>query len=243
MPGPKGTYSFLTPVEYKGVIKAKVDAFNKQPKELMTGSLWGATAGGDMEDVKKFIKDHYKVAQDYKCSYCQQRIEVNHNGAWDAEHIIPKDSHPQFMFEPRNLCISCKDCNLIKLNKPVLKNKTRSTFADSPDDYLICHPHFHEYSQHINIIQEAGFYLPRTPVGVMLVEVCGLLRFVLKYADCEWDSEQLAIQIHSLGGELISAAPSARFAIMAMMRTLLDEGLRKAALLAISARVDKFAAA
>jgi len=235
---------FIMPVIYEGALKNKVDAFNKLPPEDKVGKYWESTDGGDMEDVKKYIKDHYKIAQGYRCPYCQQKLEVEHNGSWDAEHIIPKDTHPQFMFEPRNLCVSCKDCNLIKLNKRVLKNQKRVKFPDDPGDYLFCHPHYHLYSEHINIIEEAGFYLPKTKQGVHLVEICGLLRFVLKYADCDWDDEQICLQVYSLGDELINTkAPEAKIAIMSMMKTLLDDGIRKAALAGIKARVERFAAA
>lgn len=235
---------YLLPVVFEGDLKKKVDSFNCMPLHRKSGSFWDSTANGDMDDVKKFIKDHYKLAQDYKCAYCQQKIEVSHNGTWDAEHIIPKDTHPQFMFEPRNLCVSCKDCNLIKLNKKVLKNTRRVTFPLLADDYLFCHPHFHLYSDHVNIIQEAGFYLPKTKQGVHLVEMCGLLRFVLKYADYDWDDEQICLQVHALGDELVATkAPEAKIAIMSMMKTLLDEGIRKAALAGIRARVERFASA
>lgn len=240
-----GAYgSYLTPVAYNGELKDKVDDFNSLPLKSKAGSFWDATEDGDMTDVKKYIKDHYKLAQDYRCPYCQQKIEVEHNGTWDAEHIIPKDSHPQFMFEPRNLCVSCKDCNLIKLNKRVLINQKRIRFPNRAEDYLFCHPHFHVYSEHIKIIHEAGFYLPRTPEGIQLVEICGLLRFVLKYAGCEWDHEQISLQVQALGNELVDEKiPESRIAIMSMMRTLLDEGLRKATLARINARVERFASA
>lgn len=236
--------SYLTPVIYTLVMKEKIGEFEAIPYKLKKGSYWDATDDGDMEDVKKHIKDHYKVVQDYRCPYCQQKIEVDHNGSWDAEHIIPKDTHPQFMFEPRNLCISCKDCNLIKRNKRVLKNQKRIRFPNRSADYLFCHPHFHIYSDHVNIIEEAGFYLPKTPEGIYLVEMCGLLRFVLKYAECEWDNDQISLQVHKLGGELINAkTPEVKVMLMTMMRTLLDDGLRKAAIAGLKARIERFQAA
>lgn len=230
--------SYITPVVYRGEIKDKVDAYDNLPLKIKAGNFWDSTEDGEMADVKKVIKDHYKLAQDYTCPYCLQRVEVDHNGAWDAEHIIPKDTHPQFMFEPRNLCISCKDCNLIKLNRNVLKNKKRIRFPNRPEDYAFCHPHFHIYAEHITVIEKAGFYLPRTKEGIQLVEICGLLRFVLKYAECEWTDEELCMQIRDLGEELFNEPlAESKVLIMSMMKTLLDDGLRKAALSRINARV------
>lgn len=221
----------LAPVNYVDAIKIKVDSFNALPRSEQSGSYWGATESGDMSDVKKFIKDHYKAAQDYRCPYCYQKIVVEHNGSWDAEHIIPKDMYPQFMFEPRNLCVSCRDCNLIKLNKNVLRNKDRVTFPVDPDDYIMPHPHFHVYAEHVKIIKEAGFYLPITDKGRMLIEMCGLLRFVLKFANYECGDDQMGLLMVKFGTQLSNVDTEVeRIAIMSIVKTLVDEGLRKSAL-------------
>lgn len=223
--------SMLVPVKYEGAIKVKVDHFNALPRSEQSGAYWGATDSGNMADVKKFIKDHYKVAQEYRCPYCYQRIVVEHNGSWDAEHIIPKDMYPQFMFEPRNLCVSCRDCNIIKLNKNVLRNKDRISFPVDPDDYIMPHPHFHVYTDHIKVIKEAAFYLPKTDKGRMLIEICGLLRFVLKFANYECGDDGTGMLMVELGTQLSNADSEVeRIAIMSTIKTLVDEGLRKSAL-------------
>ena len=96
-----------------------VDAFSYSLEK--TGNYWDGDEKA-LVSVKKEIKDHYLHVQDYRCAYCRQRMEVKHNGMWDTEHIINKDEYPAFMFEPRNLCVCCKDCNTIKGRKGVLKN-------------------------------------------------------------------------------------------------------------------------
>lgn len=230
--------SFVTPVSYTDSIKDKVDFFNGLPRSQKVGTYWDNTEDGDLADVKKAIKDHYKVAQDYHCPYCRQRMEVDHNGAWDAEHIIPKDSHPQFMFEPLNLCVSCKDCNLIKLNKRVLKNQKRITFPNRAGDYVFCHPNFHNYSDHVRVIKVAGFYLPRTEEGKNLIEICGLLRFVLKYSEYDCQDDTVGVAMVELGTALMNSETAVeKIALMAMMKNLVDEGLRKSTASHIRSRV------
>ena len=106
----------------------KVNTYNSLPRSEQLASYWDKTHDDELSDLKESIKDHYIKAQDYTCPYCKQRMEVEHKATWDAEHIIPKATHPNFMFAAQNLCVSCKDCNGAKGNKNVLKNPERVTF-------------------------------------------------------------------------------------------------------------------
>jgi len=182
-----------------------VEDFKKMQRQEQVG-FWDNTNKGVWKIIKKSLKDHYIVAQDYQCAFCLQRNVVEHNGVWDAEHIIPKATHPHFMFESQNLCVSCKDCNGAKLDKPVTKAKVKDEFSTESDDYLICHPHFDEYSAHINVISVAGVYLPKTDKGRRLIETCGLLRFLYKYSNHECASEEIKARTVQLNNQLLEAA-------------------------------------
>ena len=196
----------MSAIVYVGSARAKVDDFNAQSSYCP--SYWEKTNDGVLSDLKKTIKDYYLKVQDYTCAYCRQKMEVTHNGAWDAEHIIPKASHPKFMFEPRNLCISCKDCNSTKTNKNVLKNKDRKNFPSESSDYIICHPHFDNYDDHVRVLSIAGFYLPRTDKGRTLVEVCGLLRFLYKFTSFESVTIDLKVKMGKLHSLLMETTDS-----------------------------------
>ncbi|GFO65042.1 HNH endonuclease [Geomonas paludis] len=128
-------------------------------------------------DIKTEIKEYYKVIQNYTCPYCQQKIQIDHNMAWDIEHIIPRIMKPKFMFEPQNLCIACKDCNGPKSGKNVLKNSNRKTFPNKPKDYIIVHPHFHSYNDHIEILVPGLVYRPISDEGKNTAIACDLYRF------------------------------------------------------------------
>ena len=242
MSKPKISVVYLKAVTYAGDDKSKVESYNCKPKSEKEGKYWDDQDDRALSKVKKHIKDHYLEVQGYRCCYCQQRIVVSHNGAWDTDHIIPKDTHAAFLFEPQNLCVSCKDCNLIKLNKGVLKKPNRVRFPRSPQDYTFVHPHFHKYADHIYIVQEAALYLPKTLEGIKLIEVCGLLRFVLKFANYNVSDGQLGGVMVRLGSALQDAkSPIEEVAIMNMIKTLVDEGLRKAALAQIEESRSLFA--
>lgn len=170
----------LLAIEYGPASAAQKAIFDAIPNK--TGDYW------DRDDecvkrIKKEIKDFYLLQQDFTCVYCRQRIVVQHHAAWDTEHIIPKSSHPQFMFEPKNLCIACKDCNNEKRAKDVLKNPRRITFPSVSGDYLMVHPHFDSYGDHIHLLPHSLFFMPRSEKGVHTIEICGLLRFLLAYVD------------------------------------------------------------
>ncbi|WP_455893704.1 HNH endonuclease [Pseudomonas palmensis] len=216
----------IVPIIYEGDSKIKVDEFAALAD--VSSSYWEKTSDGVLASLKKQIKDHYLAAQDYRCYYCRQRVVVTHNGAWDAEHIIPKDSHPRFMFEPRNLCVSCKDCNLQKSNKNVLVNRGRVTFPDKSQDYLLCHPFFDVYSEHVTVLREAGFYLPKTEKGRVLVETCGLLRFLYNFSNYEGVKDSIKSKIAKLTEALMNAEDScAENFILDCIGSLVDEGKRK----------------
>ncbi|WP_413739569.1 HNH endonuclease [Sodalis sp. RH14] len=170
-------------VEYNEQLMSKVSEFERLPKKEKIGGYWDRQDDNELKNLKKHIKDHYIIAQDYTCPYCQQKIVVDHNMAWDIEHIIPKSTHPSFLFKPLNLCIACKDCNTEKDNKNVLVNATRKTLPIKSEDYIISHPHLDNYDSDIKVIEESLYFLPKTDKGRKTIEICGLLRFIYKYSN------------------------------------------------------------
>jgi 5-methylcytosine-specific restriction endonuclease McrA len=194
----------ISEITYTEDEKSQINAFNKLPQESKIG-YWENTHNGPLTKLKERIKNHYLHAQDYTCPYCRQRIVVEHNGAWDAEHVIPKDKYPEFMFEAKNLCIACKDCNGEKWNDDVLRNKGRTTFPTKDTDYLISHPHFDNYENNIKVIVLGLFYLPKNDKGRKTVEVCGLLRFLYQLAGYKSGSKDVDKLMQELTSELISS--------------------------------------
>ncbi|MBS6388122.1 MAG: HNH endonuclease [Enterobacter sp.] len=172
-------FKIHNPVIYQG---SALDAYKKYKAKKHSEKCsddWNSD-DPDITTLKKTIKDFYILEQDFTCCYCKQKIVVLHNGSWDAEHIIPKSEHPAFMFEPQNIAICCKDCNGEKLAKEVLTNssvKNRKKFLTDKAAYLIVHPHFDEYDEHIEIRQNFRIYRGRTDKGVNTITICGLLRF------------------------------------------------------------------
>jgi hypothetical protein len=129
-----------------------------------------------IEALKRAIKRHYVLAQGYTCCYCRQVYPVGHLMAWTTDHVVPRNSHPQFMFTPLNLAAACHTCNQRKSAKQSLKVSSGAAYPAVGASFFVIHPHFDNYSDHI---EHAGVsYTPITEKGGWTYEACGLDRFV-----------------------------------------------------------------
>jgi len=127
--------------------------------------------------IKSTIKHHYRVAQGSVCCYCRQIIPIKHGRVWDAEHIVPRASRPEFMFTPQNLALSCPDCNGPKSNTPTLVDPLVATYPTTGDAFLIVHPHFDDYADHIEVGNYTYAPVPGSDKGAWTIANCNLLRF------------------------------------------------------------------
>lgn len=169
----------MNEVKYSGEDLDLVNEFNIfKDKELVSWS------DEKYSHVRKTIKDHYLKEQDYTCFFCRQRIVVKSNRAWDAEHIISRSTHPRFMFEPKNLCISCPDCNNEKRDGGVLDREDRVRFPMNSKAYKIVHPHFDSYDEHLDVIVVGKLYRIKTPKGRGTYRIYGLDRFMIDAGLC-----------------------------------------------------------
>ncbi|WP_157381509.1 hypothetical protein [Methylophilus sp. 5] len=119
------------------------------------------------------------------------------NGIRELDHILPKNpsktrtqnkrvssaykdrrhtnGYSAFTYEPLNLVITCKQCNTYKGLFDPLRNRHLpiQSYPISADAFDSIHPHFHRYSQHINIFQ-GWIYEGVTSQGKFLIGCCKL---------------------------------------------------------------------
>ncbi|WP_052127569.1 HNH endonuclease [Enterobacter cancerogenus] len=217
---------FLNSSDLEGICKTAYEKFNNLPNAEKKGSYWNNKDSVGLVEFKHYIKSYYMESQNLVCPYCKQRIVVDHQAVWDAEHIIPKDTHPIFLMEPSNLCVSCKDCNQEKGNKNVLVNKERKTLPSKGEDYTINHPHHDNYNENIKIIELCGYYLPINEKGRMTIEVCGLLRFTYEFANYGNLSLKNKEMINSLSCELMECSNKfEEAALLGFIKELASKGI------------------
>lgn len=159
----------------------------KMQDENFTHNSW---SDDDLQEIKDRIKSHYHAVQNTVCPYCKRQLDSRNGRNWDIEHIISRSSVSNFMFEPKNICMACVDCNTEKSDKTVTTSKAKSHYPSRSEQFLIIHPHYDEYDDFLLAIEPGLFYFPRHPKGRKTIEICGLNRFY-EYAGFGKDSNIL----------------------------------------------------
>lgn len=177
-------------VEYTGSVKEFIDQYDRANHQV-----WNDTTG-EIVNVRKHIRDHYLGEQAYRCGYCRIEKKESHGMAWDIEHILPKSIFPEFLFEPENLAIACKECNSPKDNGNILvkKIKKNSKFPNESNAYTIVHPHFDVHSEHFEIVvlgNRRSYRMLNKEKARSTYILCNFSRFDFQYA--EWDCFDTAI--------------------------------------------------
>lgn len=190
-----------------------IDKFHQLRPEDKHGTYWNnKKKDKKLDDLKGKIKEHYLAEQEYRCAYCRKKNTEDHKLVWDTEHILDKSKYARFMFNSKNLCVSCKSCNSGngKGTKRVLKSgkDDRKTLPDKSEDYIFSHPHFDNYYENITIIETAAgdFYKPMNLKGQKTVEICSLLRFSYKYTLHAKDNTEQIIDITKCATALAEAS-------------------------------------
>lgn len=170
-------------IEYQAPLDGVVNAYNRRRREDKDHHYWEQD---EVSPVRNAIKAHYQQEQGFKCCYCGITLHTRHGRVWDVEHIVPKSSHPQFLFEPENLAVSCIDCNTAKLHKPVMVNNNLVRYPRRSEAFVLIHPHYDTFEEHIAIHFER-IYQAKTSKGAETIYICNLLRY--SYEGLGWDAE------------------------------------------------------
>lgn len=128
----------------------------------------------DVTPVRKEIKNHYIKEQQHLCCYCGIPDPSNHGSDWDVEHVVPQQSRPDFMFTQENLAVACKECNSFKSAKETLVDPSASSYPSASDAFLIVHPHFDDWTDHI--LRDHLTYASFTDKGKWTIKECRLNR-------------------------------------------------------------------
>lgn len=158
------------PIMYCEKSAALVARYNAEPDKVST--YW---SDDEVNLVRKEIKKHYIKEQQHLCCYCGMPDPSTHGSDWDVEHVVPQKRRPEFMFTPVNLGVACKECNGIKGAKETLVDPSVPAYPSTSDAFLIVHPHFDEWSDHI--LRDHLTYASFTDKGKWTIEQCRLTRF------------------------------------------------------------------
>ncbi|CAM3328838.1 HNH endonuclease [Polaromonas hydrogenivorans] len=177
-------------IDYIDSIKTYIDEYDKTDHQI-----WNKTEGKIVE-VRNTIRKHYLKEQSYCCAYCKIEKKETHGLTWDIEHILPKSLFPEYLFEPENLAIACKECNNPKDATNVLTNQSKKPikYPSRSNDYSIVHPHFDKHHEHFEIIvigKKRIYRILNEHKASQTYIACNLSRFDYKFA--EWECFDSAI--------------------------------------------------
>ena len=150
---------------------ADIKAVSKVSKGKPQKEDW---ENSSLKAYKERVRQYYRQQQNRKCVYCRMDVS-SATGYFHIEHIVPKSVHPEWMYEPFNLCLACPQCNSAKNNQEVLYNKDITDLPTESSDYLIIHPHIDRYFDNIEII-DGLLYKGLTQKGENTIKICNLTR-------------------------------------------------------------------
>ena len=98
-------------------------------------------------DLKNRISEYTLIQQNNRCVYCEEPMY----GGVQLDHIVPKQIHSVFCYEPKNLVSSCAVCNMYIKNSgdtvvvPLKRRYEQNVFK-------IVHPYLNNPDVHIKFI-------------------------------------------------------------------------------------------
>lgn len=159
----------LTPIVYCETSAALVARYDAKRDKV--SKYW---SDKEVTPVRLEIKAHYIKEQRHLCCYCGIPDPSIHGLDWDVEHVVPQTLRPEFMFTQVNLGVACKECNGSKSAKETLVDPSASEYPSTSDAFLVVHPHFDKWSDHI--LRDHLTYASFTKKGKWTIEECRLNR-------------------------------------------------------------------
>lgn len=137
-------------------------------------------------NIRSSVRRFYRSQQSGICVYCRSPLSLQSSSNCQVEHIIPKSKCIEFIFESKNMCVVCADCNEIKADKevrgeyPIVTSRSSIVrYPRSSGAFKIIHPFYDDYEDHILKIN--NYYVDRTEKGHFTIGVCKLNRFVREF--------------------------------------------------------------
>lgn len=104
-------------------------------------------------NFKARIKKHLLANQDEQCCYCKKNLHGEFLMVIDIEHILPKSKYKSLTFNPKNLALACKRCNM-KVKKDSIEfianidESKKNPFH--PENYKFIHPNSENFYDYIS---------------------------------------------------------------------------------------------
>jgi len=132
---------------------------------------------------RNFRYQHYKK-QKRRCTYCRRILNplgINEH----IDHLVARSIRKGWMFKPRNLVLTCYQCNTQKSAAPILPSGLRfKRLPKQPNNYTLFNPYVHKWSEHFEM-EDDLFLKARSIEGQNTIRELKLFdyKYSLKYAE------------------------------------------------------------
>ncbi|KAB2519086.1 HNH endonuclease [Pseudomonas sp. GXM4] len=120
---------------------------------LASSSPW-KVEGEHIQSAKNKLRDFHLLRHEENCCYCRMNLHGLGHFTIDREHILPKgkDRYRSLSYTVWNLSASCKRCNMQYKGEDddFVLDKKNSVKYQRSENYLIVHPSFDEWEQHLS---------------------------------------------------------------------------------------------
>lgn len=130
------------------------------------------------ETIKQRIKKELILGQFDRCAYCRKLIEAD--GKYEPlEHVVAKSLKVDWMFEPKNLIVTCDSCNNLKGDDRTLNSvyDHQKKFPVTSDAFIIFNPHYDTWSEHLAFEDEIFIVPVDNSKGENTIRICKLFRY------------------------------------------------------------------
>jgi len=139
----KYRYYKIKPVKYR-----ITDIRKLSNNPIQTSTDWNKSEFQSIKRLVRFI--HYK-SQNRRCAYCRRFLNplgINEH----IDHLVARTINHGWMFKPKNLVLTCYQCNTQKTNLNILHdNWSRNRLPKKPENYKYFNPYLHNWHEHFEI--------------------------------------------------------------------------------------------
>ncbi len=169
-------YCKLKPIRYR---KLDIDKLKNNP--IINKEDWNSKV---FSSLKRYFRyEHYKT-QKRRCCYCRRLLNplgINEH----IDHLVARSIREGWMFKPRNLVLSCYQCNTQKLNSNILQvGKNFKRLPQKKENYVFFNPYVHKWIDHFEI-EDDLFIKAKSATGQNTIIELSLYdyKYSIKYAE------------------------------------------------------------
>lgn len=169
-------YPSFKPTKYR---KIDIDKLSMNP--VVSKEDWSKN---DFTSLKRYVRFTHYQTQKRRCVYCRRKLNplgVNEH----IDHIVARSLKTGWMFKPRNLVLSCYQCNTQKQDASAIRiGITYKRLPRRSQHYILFNPYVHRWSDHFEI-EDGLFIKARSKVGDNTIKELNLMdhKYSIIYAD------------------------------------------------------------